>query len=101
MTGSILLMVDEAMSRGVPIAIAGLLIVFTALTLISLFIGSLPRVLEMVAKVLPELEEPHHRPSHPEDETEEDDAVLAAIGFVLHTEFQKQLAAEQNAAGKG
>jgi hypothetical protein len=101
MTGSILLMVDDAMSRGIPIAIAGILIVFTALLLISLFIASLPRVLAMVAKVLPEVDESHARQSLSEDQAGGDGAVLAAIGFVLHTELQNQLAAEKDATGKG
>ncbi len=82
-------------TRGFAIAIAGLSIVFTALLLISLFIASLPRVLEMVASVYPEFDDPHSRQSHPESQVPDDGAVLAAIGFVLHSEMQKQIAAGQ------
>ena len=93
------------MSEGVSIAIAGLTIVFMALVLISLFIGSLPRLLEFVARIWPEVEEQHSREAsgevYPASLVPEDGASLAAIGFVLHTELQRQLAAEQASKGKG
>ena len=82
-------------SRGFAIAIAGLIIVFTALLLISLFIASLPRVLTAVSRVWPETEEIHVRQSYPESQVPDDGAVLAAIGYVLHTELQRQLALDE------
>lgn len=85
----------DRLGQGTSIAIAGLMIVFTALVLISLFIASLPRILAMVAKVWPEVDDPHSHPGHHESSVPDDAAVLAAIGFVLHTEMQKQLAAEK------
>jgi len=76
---------------GAAIAVTGMLIVFVALTLITVFIASLPRILESVAQVLPESEHRHARPDHSESLLPENEAVLAAIGFVLHTELHKQL----------
>ena len=81
------------------IAFAGLLIVFSALILISLFIASLPWILEIVARYWPEVEEAPVPLSHPESQVPDNGAVLAAIGFVLHTEFQRQLESEE-ASGK-
>lgn len=82
-------------SEGLSIAIVGMLIVAVALSLISLFIAAMPRVLGFLETVLP-AEEPHpaHR-THPESFIPDDDDVVAAIGFVLHTEFQNQLARER------
>ena len=68
----------------------GLTIVFVALVLISLFIAMLPRVLTLIGHLWPEVED-HRALEHVESEADEDLAVLAAIGFVLHTEFQRQL----------
>jgi Na+-transporting methylmalonyl-CoA/oxaloacetate decarboxylase gamma subunit len=96
-----LLLIDSgALTRGVSIAIAGLSIVFTALLLISLFIASLPHVLAIVARVWPEMEDKQTHQSHPESLVPDNGAVLAAIGFVLHTEVRKQLAAEDTSAVK-
>ena len=81
--------------RGVAIAVAGMLIVSVALSVIALFIAALPRILEWAGKYLPEVEEPHAGRSHPESLVPDDDKVLAAIGFVLHSEFQRQLANER------
>ena len=92
-------------SAGVSIAIAGLTIVFLALLLISVFIASMPRILELVARIWPEVEERHSSKSLREGSSEGSDggdgASLAAIGFVLHTEFQRQLAADQASQGNG
>ena len=101
MTGRIPLMINDAVYSGIPIAVTGLLIVFSALLLISLFIASLPHILGIVAKVYPEVDDTHSRQGHPESQVADDGAVLAAIGFVLHTEMQRQLAAEDNSTRKG
>jgi Na+-transporting methylmalonyl-CoA/oxaloacetate decarboxylase gamma subunit len=76
--------------EGIAIAATGLLIVFAALILITLFIAALPRILEAVAKVLPEVPDRHAAPDASESLLP-DEAVLAAIGFVLHHELQKQV----------
>ena len=78
------------MVDGLVIAAVGLTIVFVALVLISLFIATLPRVLTLIGHLWPEVED-HHAVEHVESATDEDLAVLAAIGWVLHTEFQQQL----------
>jgi Na+-transporting methylmalonyl-CoA/oxaloacetate decarboxylase gamma subunit len=89
---------DGSWSDGLAIAATGLFIVFTALILISLFIASLPRVLEAVSRIWPEVDEPHATQGHPESQVPDDAAVLAAIGFVLHTELQKQVASDQSSS---
>ena len=90
----------DALGDGLAIAAAGLVIVFFALILISLFIAALPRVLGMVNRVWPEVIEGHHEVAHPESQIADDVDVLAAIGFVLHTEFQRQLSAEPSTVSK-
>ena len=66
--------------RGIEIAIIGMLVVFTALILISAFIALLPSVLRIVNLIYPVKDSGFlsERPDTPEDE------VLAAIGSVLH-----------------
>jgi Na+-transporting methylmalonyl-CoA/oxaloacetate decarboxylase gamma subunit len=85
-------------NQGLAIAAAGITIVFSALLLISLFIASLPRILRVVNHIWPEVQDGHHEAGHPESQVADDTDVLAAIGFVLHTEFQRQLSAESLAA---
>ncbi len=85
-------------AEAATIAIAGMLIVGCALTLISLFIAALPKVLGLIEKRWPEVDDGHGNRSHPESQVPDDGAVLAAIGFVLHTELQKQIDQEQSAS---
>ncbi len=66
--------------HGIEIAIIGMLVVFTALTLISAFISLLPSILRIVNFIYPikdSLSLPD-RSDTPKDE------ILAAIGSVLH-----------------
>ncbi len=72
---------------GIAIAITGILIVFAALTIISLFIALLPKMLGLLAKVVPE-EHHHAAPSAKKDKNE--DALLAAIGFGLYKTMAKR-----------
>jgi len=74
--------------QGGGIALTGMSIVFTALGLITLFIALVPRVLEAVARILPETEGYGGRttPGEPGDDAE----VVAAIGFAFHTEMQER-----------
>ena len=98
---NILTAITPTFSRGISIAFAGMCIVAVALTLISLFIAAMPRLLTAINEVWPEVEDRHAKPSHPESLVPDDDRVLAAIGYVLHCEFQKQLRNETSGTGKG
>ena len=72
--------------QGVSIAITGMVIVFFALSVISLFIVALPRILARVAERWPE-SAGHHaaKPSPaPAPQTELPDELIAAIGMTLH-----------------
>ena len=70
------------------------MIVFAVLIMLCLFIAALPHMVGMLERVLPA---PDHSQAdharvgagHPESQLP-DDAVIAAIGYVLHTELQKQ-----------
>lgn len=76
---------------GIGLALAGIAIVFFALTLVSLFIAGLPKVLPLVSAILPVVEHPHGgspsggsaRPAgRPGGRADEE--IVAAIGFALH-----------------
>ena len=79
--------VTQDWSRAVSIAASGLVIVFAVLVLLSTFIASLPRILTAIEPWFPEPQHGHGSESHPESQIPEDE-VIAAIGFVLHREFQ-------------
>ncbi|MEM8866542.1 MAG: OadG family transporter subunit, partial [Planctomycetota bacterium] len=76
--------------NGVAITITGLLIVFVALTAVSLFIGALPRLLDALGPYLPEIESHHDQPTNngrgskspPAAGT--DPRLIAAIGWAMH-----------------
>lgn len=74
--------------QGIEISITGMLVVFTALILISFFITLLPHILEKVAKIYPLKE---GVPASSDTTTTAEDEVLAAIGFILHTKKGKYL----------
>ena len=65
--------------QGLGIALTGMIIVFSVLTLISVFIVILPKILAVVAKKFPESAGHHGVPVQ-----DEDDSALAAIGYVMH-----------------
>ncbi|MBS10735.1 MAG: hypothetical protein CME19_03920 [Gemmatimonadetes bacterium] len=69
--------------QGIPIVITGMVIVFFALTLISLFIAALPRILERIAQRWPEPEGHHHSAPAAAQAGVTDD-VVAAIAVALH-----------------
>ena len=71
------------------IAVTGMLIVFAALLVISLFIQLLPTLLQQVAAYLPEEFEPP-APEHPENAYPDEDALVAALGYILHTELKQR-----------
>ena len=68
--------------QGLDIAFTGMFVVFLALTVISLCIAMLPKVMAVLGSILPE------RPQLPSDQeaTHDDEAVAAAVGFVLDEE---------------
>ncbi len=70
-------------ARGYAIAITGMLIVFVALSLISLFLTLLPRLLEMLSTVFPE---PASQPAAPPPArvSAGNEEIVAAIGAALH-----------------
>jgi Na+-transporting methylmalonyl-CoA/oxaloacetate decarboxylase gamma subunit len=76
-------------AEGISLAVIGMLIVFSALTLISLFIAALPKVLDFLNDYLPE---PAHHDSHAGlagNEPDEEELIIAALGYVLHRELHK------------
>ena len=70
---------------GLGIALTGMLIVFTALTLITVFIAYLPKLLAALGNVLPP-ETEHHAP--PVGRAADDEAVIVAIGVALQRQTQ-------------
>jgi len=72
------------------IAITGMLIVFTALALISVFIAALPRILSALEPYLPAVKD-HHAPTAAESLPTDEEKIVVAIGHVLHTEMQHLL----------
>ena len=75
--------------NGLGVAVTGMLIVFTALTLITLFIAALPKMLHAMGPYLPELATHTEPLSDAERLLADEEQVIAAIGFVLHTESQR------------
>ena len=71
--------IDQAQGWG--IAATGLIIVFVALTMISVFIKLLPRAMGVLDTVFPE---DHHGHGAPAKKAAADEEVIAAIGFALH-----------------
>ena len=75
--------------KGVSIAITGMLIVFFALAIISLFIRLLPVILGILEPILPRLES-HAQPPTPAERLPADkQRMVAAIGYVLRMEIEK------------
>ncbi len=67
-------------AQGFTVAITGMLIVFAALTIISIFISLLPKLVVLRATVFPE---GHHHAVQGKATKQDDDKLLAAIGFGL------------------
>lgn len=75
--------------EGVSIAVTGMLIVFFALSIISLFIRLLPVVLAQMEPILPRLESHAQPPTPAERLPTDNERIVAAIGYVLHLEMEK------------
>ena len=80
---------DNITTRELGIAAMGLLIVFTALVLITSFIAILPKALESLKHVLPPEVDHHHGAVAPASASP-DDAVVVAIGVGLHARLQNK-----------
>lgn len=72
--------------QGVGISVTGLLIVFAALTLITIFITVLPHILRKLEPYLPKVDEMHAIPDR-EEGSAVTEQMIAAIGYAL---FKKQ-----------
>ncbi|MDP6118544.1 MAG: OadG family protein [Planctomycetota bacterium] len=73
--------------NGISISIVGMLLVFIVLSLITALLTALPHVVEKLNEIYPPSQE-HHAPVQT-SANDEEDAVLAAIGFVLHTQMAR------------
>lgn len=72
---------------GLPLAMTGIAVVFTALVLVTAFIAALPKLLPTLERWFPPAEHGHGAPAPRADESEE---LAVAIGYALHREFQRQ-----------
>ncbi len=79
-------MAESSIGEATGIAVTGMLIVFSALGLISLFLALMPRLTQWLAIVFPEQD---HGLPHvlAESESPDEDEMIAAIGYVKHMEF--------------
>jgi Na+-transporting methylmalonyl-CoA/oxaloacetate decarboxylase gamma subunit len=80
----------EQTSRAVDIAVTGMLMVFMALALLTVFLTLLPRVLTWLHAVWPESGDRQAALAGADALLGDEDDVLAAIGFVLHAESQER-----------
>lgn len=71
-------------ANGITISIVGIFIVFSALTIIALFISLLPKLLPLLEKLFPVEDHSHAAPS---SEAAGHDEILAAVAYTL---FHKQ-----------
>jgi oxaloacetate decarboxylase gamma subunit len=72
--------------QGFELAFAGMIIVFTALLLVSIFIALLPRCLVFVNRWVPEVHHHSAPKAKAKASTATNDAeIAAAIGYVLHS----------------
>ena len=77
--------------NAVAISVTGMLIVFSALTLITVFIAMLPRILSSLDPYLPAVSDHHHQPTPADALPMDEERIVAAIGAVLHAEMQKAI----------
>ncbi len=72
----------------IELSFMGILIVFCALTLISLFLACLPKVLTIIEPFLPQATHGHQQTATSSSDllspNEDQQAIVAAIGFTLH-----------------
>jgi oxaloacetate decarboxylase gamma subunit len=80
---------DNITTRELVIALMGMLIVFTALLLITAFIAILPKALKSLNHLLPP-ETDHHHVSVAPASASVDEAVVVAIAVGLHARTQSK-----------
>ncbi len=76
-------------ANGLALSITGMLIVFAALLLVTLFIAALPKVLAQLDGIFPEVRHHHGSPAarapvRASQPAAPDEALVAAIGYALH-----------------
>ena len=87
MFGQIIFRIDNIAAEDISIAIMGMMIVFVALVLISLFIASLPRFLVILEMIFP-TKQSHRNPS-PTMQT--NDEHIVAIGYTLRHRLKNRM----------
>lgn len=75
---------------GIAIAITGMLIVFSALALITCAIAALPHMLAAIAPYLPTIAH-DHKAAPPAESLPSDQERVAAIGMVLYSEMREAI----------
>jgi Na+-transporting methylmalonyl-CoA/oxaloacetate decarboxylase gamma subunit len=80
----------DQVARAVEITVIGMLMVFAALALLTVFLTLLPRFLGWINAVWPERGDRHATLDAAAELLGDEDDVLAAIGFVLHVESREQ-----------
>ncbi len=76
--------------NGIAITITGMLIVFFALTLITLYLIYLPKFLQLLDKWIPHKEESPMVADAPQTQPSFSPELAAVIGYALHLELKKQ-----------
>ena len=90
--GFALVLAQTLSTRGIAIAMTGMVIVFAALVLVTLFISVLPGLVAISQKIVPEVQD-RHVPEADSRTLSPNHSVVAAIGFALHTRIQQQAGA--------
>ena len=78
-----------ANEQGVAIAITGLIIVFTALFLITLFIALLPKILKTLEPILPAAHEPHGSVAREHAPKGNQELLIAAAAAAAYHKYQE------------
>ena len=74
-------------AQGIELAFAGMIIVFTVLSLVCIFLALLPHILTVVNRYIPEVH--HHAAPQPKAKNASNEAdIAAAVAFVLHGRAQ-------------
>lgn len=84
-------------ANGISLALAGMFIVFSGLVIISLYIASMPRFFEWLGmnghRFRPRIRAAGEGKMDSEPMAWEDEELLAALGYVIQMEFERERAA--------